>query len=177
MAKLNDTQLVILNAAARRKSGAVLPLPKSLKGDQAANDKVLKALLRQKLIGEQLAAAGQPIWREDDDRRLALVITDAGRAAIGEDVGSAEASTSNLARDEKAKPDATRTRAGSKAAGLVALLRRPEGATLSDIMEATGWQAHSVRGAISGMVKKKMGLSVISVAEAGRGRVYRIAEA
>lgn len=59
---------------------------------------------------------------------------------------------------------------------LVALLRRTEGATVEDLMEATGWQAHSVRGAISGSVKKKLHLTVTSTKD-GDTRVYRIVEA
>lgn len=63
-----------------------------------------------------------------------------------------------------------------KTDAIVALLRRTEGATVEDLMEATGWQAHSVRGAISGTVKKKLQLTVTSTKE-GNTRVYRIAEA
>jgi hypothetical protein len=66
-------------------------------------------------------------------------------------------------------------RAGSKLAALVALLRRPEGATIEQMSEHTGWQKHSVRGAISGALKKKLGLAVIM--EKGEGkRAYRIAQ-
>ncbi len=50
-----------------------------------------------------------------------------------------------------------------------------EGASIADLMKATGWQAHSVRGAISGNLKKKLGLGIISEKVEGRGRVYRIA--
>jgi len=56
---------------------------------------------------------------------------------------------------------------------VVALLRRPDGATLPDLMAATGWQAHSVRGAIAGAIKKKLGLVVTST-KSDAGRVYRI---
>ena len=62
----------------------------------------------------------------------------------------------------------------SKIATLVALMRRPEGAEIEEMMAATGWQAHSVRGAISGSVKKALGLEVSSVKEVDV-RVYRIA--
>jgi len=61
-----------------------------------------------------------------------------------------------------------------KIATLVALMRRPEGAEIEEMMAATGWQAHSVRGAISGSVKKALGLEVTSVKEVDV-RVYRIA--
>lgn len=57
---------------------------------------------------------------------------------------------------------------------VVALLRRPEGATIDSMRAVTGWQAHSVRGALSGTIKKKLGLAISSEA-AEDGRVYRIA--
>ena len=61
-----------------------------------------------------------------------------------------------------------------KIATLVDLMRRPEGAEIEEMMAATGWQAHSVRGAISGSVKKALGLEVTSIKEVDV-RVYRIA--
>lgn len=57
---------------------------------------------------------------------------------------------------------------------LVKLLSRPEGATIEQLVTATGWQAHSVRGAMSGSLKKKLGLAIASVKE-GDARRYRIA--
>ena len=68
-------------------------------------------------------------------------------------------------------------RPGTKTARLIALLERKEGATIGDLTKATNWQPHSVRGAISGTLKKKLGLDVISEKVEGRGRVYRIAAA
>jgi hypothetical protein len=53
-------------------------------------------------------------------------------------------------------------------------LRRPEGATLADIMSATGWQAHSVRGFLSGALGKKMGLTIESLKTPEGARAYRI---
>jgi hypothetical protein len=59
------------------------------------------------------------------------------------------------------KPPATRTpRAGTKQAQMIELLKRPEGATVEQIAEATGWQHHTIRGAISGALKKKLGLAI-----------------
>jgi hypothetical protein len=66
------------------------------------------------------------------------------------------------------------TRSGTKQALLVDLLRRKDGATIAEVMNATGWQPHSVRGAISGTLKKKLGLAVTSDKVEGRGRLYRI---
>ena len=71
---------------------------------------------------------------------------------------------------------ATRTkREGTKQAVLIALLTRAEGATLAQMTEATGWQAHTVRGAIAGALKKNLGLVVISEKQPGSDRNYRIA--
>ena len=67
-------------------------------------------------------------------------------------------------------------RAGTKQATLIDLLRQPRGATIADLVKATGWQPHSVRGAISGALKKKLGLPVLSETVESRGRVYRIVE-
>ena len=58
---------------------------------------------------------------------------------------------------------------------LQALLRRPEGATVPQLVEATGWQAHSVRGAMSGALKKNLGLTIGSE-KTEAGRIYRIVE-
>jgi hypothetical protein len=63
----------------------------------------------------------------------------------------------------------------SKQAAVIAMLRRPEGATIEAIVAMTGWQPHTVRGAISGALKKKLGLDVVSERSDGGARVYRIA--
>ncbi len=67
-------------------------------------------------------------------------------------------------------------RPGSKQAKVIDLLTRPEGATVAEVMDATGWQPHTVRGMFSGALKKKHRLTIISAKE-DRGRVYRIADA
>ena len=79
----------------------------------------------------------------------------------------------------QAGTDATvvpRTRAGSKQAKLIEMLRQPNGATVEEIVAAFKWQPHTVRGAIAGALKKKLGLMVDSEKVEGRGRVYRIAD-
>ena len=65
---------------------------------------------------------------------------------------------------------------GGKLGLIIALLQRPEGADLSAMMEATGWQQHSVRGALAGALKKQRGLSIVSE-KADKVRIYRIVEA
>jgi len=64
----------------------------------------------------------------------------------------------------------------SKQDEVIAMLRRPEGVTVDEVASVTGWQRHTVRGAFSGTLKKKLGLTLVSAQEE-RGRVYRIIEA
>ena len=63
---------------------------------------------------------------------------------------------------------------GSKSAHVIALLEKSKGATLAELMKATGWQAHSVRGFLSGTLRKKMGLKIESTKRGGLERVYSI---
>lgn len=63
---------------------------------------------------------------------------------------------------------------GGKQAAIIALLRRPEGASIEQLTVATGWQRHSIRGAVSGVLKRKLGLVIDSALDEERGRVYRI---
>ncbi len=63
---------------------------------------------------------------------------------------------------------------GTKTAKILALLKRPGGASLDQLRKATGWQAHSVRGFLSGTLKKKMGLRIASNKLEGGQRTYRI---
>jgi hypothetical protein len=205
MPRLTDTQLVILSSAAKRDDGAALPLPTSLKVQGGAAASILKGLLKRGLVAEQPAPQGAPLWREaEDGQRLTLVITDAGRTAVGVEADEQarpqpEATTARSAErpqgrrrssakpkpatkansPSKSKAKATRSptaaRRGTKQALLLELLQRKQGATIAEAMKATGWQPHSVRGAISGTLKKKLGLAVTSETVKDRGRVYRIA--
>ena len=193
MPKLADTQLVILSAAAAHEDGAVLPPPDSLKIRGGAVAAVLKSLLKKGLVAERPAAPGAETWRETGDGgRVTLIVTDAGLQAIGiTPDGEAEGEATTAKPPAKktsrrggrspaaAKPKtgaAPSVRAGTKQALLIDLLSRKRGAAIDEIIAATGWQAHSVRGAISGTLKKKLGLTVMSEAVEGRGRVYRIVE-
>lgn len=193
--KLTDTHRTILAAAGARENSRVMPLPKSLKLNAAKSKALLTALLKGDLIAEESAADGDIVWRTDEAaRKLALVINAAGLKAVGIEVS---ATTVNEAPAEpraaraaakappkvvkakaipRASASAAPPRANTKLATLVGALRTKKGATIEDLTEATGWQAHSVRGAISGALKKKQGLNVTSTVVDGRGRVYRIAD-
>lgn len=185
MTKLTDVQTELLTIACARLGRLVLPLPDRLKGGAAA--KVVASLIAKGLVEEADAGQGDPVWRETGDGHdVTLVATDLAVSAIGnapladetptassEDAGQAgEAS----ADSEPAAVTAPRTRADSKQARLIGMLKRPEGAGVAEIVAAFGWQPHTVRGAIAGALKKKLGLNVTSEKEDERGRVYRIAD-
>ena len=81
------------------------------------------------------------------------------------------------AEEEAAKAEAKPAlNAGSKKGIILGLLRRPGGATLAELMTATGWQAHSVRGFLSAVVTKKMGLTVESSRNETKERNYRVSD-
>ena len=73
------------------------------------------------------------------------------------------------------KRSASTAKPKTKLGQLEAMLRRPDGATVEQISQSLDWQAHSVRGAISGALKKKQGLTIASEKAADGRRVYRIA--
>ena len=78
---------------------------------------------------------------------------------------------------ETSKPvlPASSARPGTKSATLLGLLKSKRGATLAEMMDATGWQAHSVRGFLAGSLRKRHGLTAKSECRDGEDRRYRIA--
>jgi len=180
MTQLSDTQTLILSAAAQRPEHIALPLPENLRGGAAA--KVVGAMIAKGFLEEVDAnlRRDEPVWRETGDGHgTTLVATDAGLAAIGiETVGATDAPTEEAAPDTPAKPDvapkARTQREGTKQATLITMLRAESGASIDEIMAATGWQSHTVRGAMAGALKKKLGLDVTSEKVDGRGRIYRL---
>jgi hypothetical protein len=190
MPKLTDTQTLILTRAANRPDNLAMPLPEGLHG-AAAKMSVSNMIARGWL--EEVDAdmrKGEPLWRETGDGHgTTLIATEAGLAAIGIEpvvastmsnlrkVKLALASAPKDAAETSSNPDTTKPvniRAGTKQAAIIALLQRPEGASIGEIVEATGWVVHSIRGLISGGLKKKLGLPIASDRDAIRGRVYRI---
>ena len=116
---------------------------------------------------------GEPLWRETGDGLgTTLVVTDAGLRIIGIEPTVAQTMAVNQKDSEQVKSPTPR--AGTKQAMLIDLLRTPDGATMDEIVAATGWLAHTARGAMSGALGKKLGLVVTSEKDAARGRVYRL---
>ena len=173
MTKLTDTQRVILSAASLRTDHLALPLPKSLKGGAA--HKVVNALIEKGLLKEAKAnrKVGDPIWRESDEGHgLTLIITDAGLAAIG--IEAAPQKTKAPEPEPKPIPAERKTRQGTKQALVIEMLHRPEGATIAEIVEATGWLSHTARGVLAGSLKKKLGMAIKSEKDKTRGRLYKV---
>lgn len=176
MTKLTETQTNILSAGAQRPDHIALPLPKGLAGaaaKMAVNRMVAHGWLQE--VDANLRC-GELLWRETGDGHgTTLVVTGAGLLAIGIESVAARATTSiqNDAAGTRAPKQPTQ-REGTKQAMLIKMLSASTGATMEEIVVATGWQAHTARGAMSGALGKKLGLIVTSAKEADRGRVYRI---
>ena len=178
MAYLSDTARLVLEAAAERDDLSVLPFPETVKAKGGAMQKVLTGLRNRGFVR---------VVQGDPQR---VVITSEGMAAIGavaDEEAPAEPETGPTAADagdpdeapapaaeadvaaepaegtpEAAAGEASRPtiRPGTKQALLIDLLKRPEGATVEQIAERTQWQKHTIRGAISGALKKKLGFTI-----------------
>ncbi len=143
--KLTPSQTLLLNAAASHPQHVLIDFPSNLKG--GALIKVLTSLGNEGLIRPH---------SKGPEGSTRFAITVAGLKAIG------------------IEPPAKPKRQGSKQSVLIDLMKRPEGATLPQMVEATGWQAHTVRGCMAGTLKKKLGLTIESVKESGGERFYRV---
>ena len=178
MTKLTETQTLILTAGANRPDNIAMPLPKGLAG--AAAKMAVSKMIERGWLQEVDAnlRKNEPLWRETGDGHgTTLVVTEAGLLAIGIEpmVMKTRVASRGVANAEPEVKHPT-LRTGTKQALLISMLQRPQGVSMQKIVAATGWQAHSARGAMSGALGKKLGLVVVSAKEDARGRVYRIGQ-
>jgi Protein of unknown function (DUF3489) len=190
---LTDTRPVLLSAASQREDGGI-ELARDLTGGAA--HRVVGKLLSQGLIAEIPARDALSVWRRDDwQGRLALRITQRGLAAIRvEDGAMAEdspnskqaaaavsdkrpgrvaASRGKKKRGEASQASVKARHGGSKQARVIAMLQTRRGTSIAAITKATGWQPQSVRGFFAAVVRRKLGLTLVSE-KTGEERVYRI---
>ena len=178
--KLTDTQREVLEHAADQPNGCITWFPDNVKG--GARQKVITGLFNKALI----TSNGGQDWFVAAEGYDAVGRARPTPAAIHPDpeveaaVSAAEANWAQEKQDAakhllkvgvEGKP---RTRENSKQATVIQMLQRPEGATISQICAATGWQAHTVRGTFAGAFKKKLGLNLASEKPEGSERIYRI---
>jgi hypothetical protein len=165
--QLSNAQAAILSTACAREDGAVFPITASLKGGAVGN--VCKSLLKQGLIEETESTSLDTVWRHDEQRgpitlrATSLAYSNLGIADYQIDAPSSEPANVLV-----------QSRKGTKQETLIEMLRAEGGATIEEMSAATGWQSHTVRGVIAGVLKKKLGLEVTSERVEGRGRVYKL---
>jgi hypothetical protein len=168
--QLTPAQHAILAKAINTSDGQIEWFPDNIKG--GARKKVLESLFNRALItpegeGWRVAAEGyDALGMKRPEIPQPAPEPDAG---LERDVVAAEATW------KQPPKGAPRRREGSKQAEVIRMLRRPEGTTIGQICEVTGWQSHTVRGFFAGAVKKKLGLTLASDKPPSGERVYRAA--
>ncbi|MEA3012570.1 MAG: hypothetical protein QOD42_1115 [Sphingomonadales bacterium] len=172
MTKLNDIQLILLTTAAQRDNGSLLPAAASVADDGDRLTKAISALAKRDLVEEGPATDAASTHRTDVDDRFGMFITDAGRATINVEPANGKAADEGAARTRT--PVAPKPERQTKSAAVVALLQRDDGATLAELIEATGWLPHTTRAALTGLRKKG---HVIDKSKRGDATCYRIVAA
>ena len=165
--RLTDIQLILLATAAQRDDGSLLPPPETLGEGPARIRKAVEALIRRGLAQEVPIKKSADAWRSEGRRSIGVVITDAGRAAIGVEAEEPESGTTRFEsetgphispslREQPAGADQAPGSSGAhtKTALVVEMLRRESGATLDELTGATSWLPHTTRAALTGLRKK-----------------------
>ena len=157
MRPLTEIQRTLLTAASARADGLLVP-PDRLTG--GARERVAATLRQRQLVAEVTVVRAAPSWgRSARGRSLGLRITHEGRAAVGQD-------------PQVVSPRPTAPRAASKAAILIDLLARQDGASLDDLTAATGWLSHTVRAALTRL--RQRGHTLVRAKDTDGRSVYRI---
>lgn len=170
--KLNDLQLVLLSTAAQREDGSVFPAADSIAKEKERIRKAVRPLLKRALIQEQPIRDRRFAWREADDQLFGLFISAAGRELIDPAEGEPQSAGEKPSAPASGKHPAAQ-RSASKAELVLGLLRRDEGATLKELVDATGWLPHTTRAALTGLRKKG---HVVEKNKRDDATCYRVAE-
>ena len=171
---LTPVQHAILAYAIHNNEGRIDWFPANIKG--GARKKVLDGLFNRALI----TPSGSEWWiaAEGYDAlglpRPVVTTTFVTATSPVETPLETETETDGIAAEPADPKPTPRTRDHSKQATVIELLRRPEGATLGQMTEATGWMIHTTRGFLAGAVKKRLGLTLTSEMPEGSVRVYRV---
>ena len=201
--KFSDTAILILSKAALRPDHLILPIPKSVKAAPAVVEKTILDLKAMDLLQEQPAKPKDEVWRTDENERpLTLAITQSGITAVdggflaesilptkrsrkkkkqvppkkarSDGKASVKSKSDNVAKKGTGSKPTLKTRDNTKAGKILSLLKRSTGATLAEMTKATGWQIHSIRGFLSGTVKKRLGLKLTTEQAEGKDRRYKV---
>lgn len=148
MPKLSDTQAILLSSAAQRDSGSLLPISSTVTAPAGPLARSLATLVKHGFVEERETSDAASVHRRSGEDRFGLFITAAGKQAIGVDD-----STTTAPCPAPVAPAETLPR-HSKAAEVLAMLQRPGGATLLELIDATGWLPHTTRAALTGLRKK-----------------------
>ena len=183
--QLSAAQHAILAYAIQHSDGKINWFPDNIKG--GARKKVLDAMFNRALItplgddwfvaAEGYDALGQPRPAPITVAKLDAIIDHAEAAEDAANIDAdqeIEVAVTAIEARAHAEAKTMRTRDNSKQATVISMLKRPEGATIPQICEATGWQAHTVRGTFAGAFKKKLRLEITSTKETGGQRIYRV---
>ena len=175
---LTELQTLILTTAAKREDGSVFPLSNAAEAKRQTRS--LQSLISRDLVERVPVTADEQSWKQEDGQAIGLVLARAGREAV--DTGSDEqfaaqllpsSSTSDTASETgaKAAAESPTLRPGTKQTLVLELLGRAEGATLNQLVSATGWLPHTARAALTGL--RKRGHAIDST-KAGDDRTYRV---
>ena len=154
--RLTELQVALLASGEKREAGSILPLSDQLSDRAKMPTKAITQLLKRGLISETATREDAEAGRTEGNRKYGLMITASGRAAIGGD------DTSTFKLDDVEQPKLQPTCAGytanlpplTKTKIVIDLLWRDQGATIGELIAATGWLPHTTRAALTGLRKK-----------------------
>jgi len=184
---LEDLQLILLTAAAKTEGGSILPAPAHIAQYDIHVREAVSLLVDRGLAEEVNVDEPEMSYRADDENMFGAIINDAGRETAEISGAAPDHPVMSCAHRERkpVKKPATNTAPpppaptdakvpGGKQVKVIQMLSRKSGASLDQIIEATGWQAHSARAVLSGLRKKGYDIDRTTTP---KGSVYRITKA